>query len=68
MIWWVIGVTSAILFVLWFSWELRHAPVEDFDRDLSREEDTQAADQCIRASGSMPLEHPHIRAITERVK
>lgn len=44
MIWWVIGVTSVILFVLWFSWELKHAPVEDFDKDLGRKEDHAAAE------------------------
>lgn len=65
MIWWVIGVTSAILFILWFYWELKHAPVEDFDRDLGRKEDHAAADQCIQASRPAPLDHPHPRAITE---
>lgn len=64
MIWWVIGVTSAILFILWFYWELKHAPVEDFDRDLGRKEDHAAADQCIQASHPAPLDHPHLRAIT----
>ena len=43
MIWWVIGVTSAILFILWFLWELKHAPVEDFDRDLSKGEQESEA-------------------------
>ena len=65
MIWWVIGVTSAILFILWFYWELKHAPVEDFDRDLGRKDDHAAADQCIQASRPVPLDHPHLRAITE---
>ena len=44
MIWWVIGVTSAILFILWFSWELKHAPLEDFDRDLADRETDEVAE------------------------
>jgi hypothetical protein len=44
MIRWVIGVTSAILFILWFLWELKHAPVEDFDRDLAARETDEVAE------------------------
>ncbi len=44
MIWWVIGVTSAILFILWFTWELRHAPTEDFDKDLAARETDEVAE------------------------
>ncbi len=44
MIWWIIGVTSAILFILWFYWELKHAPVEDFDKDLAARETDEVAE------------------------
>ncbi len=44
MIWWVIGVTSAILFILWISWELKRAPIEDFDKDFSTQETDEVAE------------------------
>ena len=53
MIWWVIGVTSAILFIIWFSWELKHAPVEDFDKDLSREEDRETDEVAESVRGQL---------------
>ena len=51
-------------FIGWIAWEFYRAPVEAFDRS-DYLEDYEAAERCIEASGRMPLEHPHARAITE---
>jgi len=59
MIWWVIGVTSAILFILWISWELKRAPIEDFDKDLSTQETDEVAEsvrgqlESLRKGGAL---------------
>lgn len=48
-------------FVAWIAWEIRRAPVEDFDTDLT---DDARAEEIIEASRPAEL-RPHVRAFTE---
>lgn len=50
-----------LAFVAWIAWEIRRAPVEDFDTDLS---DDARAEEIIEASRPAEL-RPHVRAISE---
>lgn len=50
-----------VAFVAWIAWEIRRAPVEDFDTDLS---DDARAEEIIEASRPAEL-RPHVRAISE---
>ena len=50
-----------VAFVAWIAWEIRRAPVEDFDTDLT---DDARAEEIIEASRPAEL-RPHVRAISE---
>jgi len=59
--WMLPGALAA--FVVWFVLELRRAPTEEFDiEDYARDHD--AAQECIDATGPVPLDRPHIKAGT----
>lgn len=55
-------IWSAIIVAVvgWLVYEIRRAPIEDFDRS-EYEADNEAADECIAASRPADL-RPHIRA------
>ena len=57
----------AIAVIAWIAYEIRRAPIEDFDRS-EYDADNEAADECIAASRPAGLEaytqRPHIKAGT----
>ena len=53
----------AIAVIAWLVYEIRRAPIEDFDRS-EYDADNEAADECIAASRPAPLDRPHVRGNT----